>query len=102
MAEISSFDKFGIESMKREEFDAKQKDVVSKCLCKTCPTYVEGDALTGYCFPLIGTSKTIKWEKNCLCESCEVHKENDLSHTYYCTRCSQICQTYKMEVGVEG
>jgi len=99
MAEISAFDKFGIESMKREEFDAKQAYVIGKCLCTTCPTYVKGDAPTGYCFPLVGTSKSIKWEKDCICEKCPIHAEYELTHTFYCTRCSQLCQAYKMEIG---
>ena len=99
MAEISNFDKFGVESMGREEFDSKMADVTTKCLCTTCPTYVKGDSPIGYCFPMVGTSKIIKWEKDCLCETCSVYKEYDLTHTHYCTRCSQVCQAYKMEIG---
>ncbi len=99
MAELSAFDKFGIESMSREEFDARQAYVIKNCICTTCPTYIKGDSPTGYCFPLVGTSKNIKWEKDCLCGKCPIRKEYDLTHTFYCTRCSQLCQAYKIEIG---
>lgn len=96
---VSVFDNFGVEGMSREEYATKQKYVLSKCLCPKCPTYIQGDNPIGYCFPLVGTSDKIKWEKECICETCPIYKEYELTHTFYCTRCSQVCQSYKMEVG---
>lgn len=95
MARVSEFDPFGIERMGKEEYTKRQAYVTQKCLCPKCPTYVKGDSPTGYCFPLIGTSKLIHVEKDCICETCPVYKEYDLTHTFYCTRCSQLCQAYK-------
>lgn len=95
MGKFSDSDNFGVEEMSDEAYDAKQADVVSRCKCESCPTYVKSDETIGYCFPLVGTSKNIKWEKECICGTCPVYKEYQLSHTYYCTRCSQLCQEYK-------
>ena len=99
MARISDFDPFGVEDMPKEKYVAKQGYVTGKCLCTKCPTYVQGDNPVGYCFPLVGTSSKIKWEKDCICGTCPVYKEYELTHTFYCTRCSQVCQAYKIEVG---
>lgn len=99
MGNIHEFDPFHVEDMGKEEYAAKQDYVTSKCLCPTCPTYVKSDDPIGFCFPMVGTSKTIKWEKDCLCETCPVYSEYDLTHTFYCTRCSQVCQAYKAEIG---
>ena len=99
MEKIHEFDPFHVEEMGKEEFAAKQAYVTGKCLCMTCPSYVKGDESVGFCFPMVGTSKVIKWEKECLCETCPVYSEYDLTHTYYCTRCSQVCQSYKAEIG---
>lgn len=95
MGKFSDTDNFGLENMSDEEYDARQADVASRCKCASCPSYVEGDETIGYCFPLIGTSKNIKWEKECICGTCPVYKEYELTHTHYCTRCSQLCQAYK-------
>jgi hypothetical protein len=99
MVKVSEFDNFGVENMAPEDYQSKQAHVTENCRCSTCPTYVEGDAPVGYCFPLVGTSKKIQWEKDCICETCPVYKEFELTHTHYCTRCSQVCQAYKQEVG---
>jgi len=90
-------DNFGVEKMGKEEHDKMQAHVEANCKCKSCPTYVEGDAPIGYCFPLIGTSKKIQWEKDCVCSTCPVYKEYELTHTFYCTRCSQFCQNIKVD-----
>jgi len=90
-------DKFGVENLGKDEYKKRQDYVIKNCKCKTCPTYVAGDAPTGYCYPTIGTSKKIQWEKDCICESCPVYKEYELNLTHYCTRCSQFCQTMKIE-----
>lgn len=97
---ISDFDRFGEEGMSRAEYAKKQDYVVGKCLCKGCPSYVASDESIGYCFPLIGSSKAIQWEKGCLCETCPVYKEYELDHTFYCTRCSQLCQTFKLDTAM--
>ena len=79
MTRFSDMDAFGIESMSAEEHSRKQAQVIEGCKCATCPTYVEGDSPVGYCFPLIGTSKKIQWEKDCICESCPVYAYPTLS-----------------------
>ena len=99
MVEIPKFDVFGVEEMSAEEYKAKEAEVHGKCKCPGCPSYVEGDSPYGYCLPLIGTSKNIKFEKDCICETCPIYVENGLTHTHYCTRCSQVCQAYKSELG---
>ena len=97
MGKYERIDKFGIETMSDDEHRKKQDYVVKNCRCAKCPTYIAGDAPVGYCFPLIGTSKKIQWEKSCVCETCPIYKEYGLTHTFYCTRCSQVCQTLKTE-----
>jgi len=95
---ISDYDRFGDEGLSKEEYAKRQDYVLSKCKCPGCPTYVSGDSPAGaYCFPMVGTSKAIQWEKECVCETCPIYKEYELDHTFYCTRCSQLCQTYKKE-----
>lgn len=100
MGKYDRIDAFGIETMNKDDYAKKQEYVLKKCKCSTCPTYVKGDVPTGYCYPLIGTSKAIQWEKDCVCQTCTVYKEYELSHTFYCTRCSQVCQALKMEGGL--
>ena len=102
MVKISEFDNFGVEEMSKEEFEAKQKYVTGKCKCPGCPTYIKGDNPYGYCFPMVGTSKKIKREVDCMCGTCPVYKEYELTHSFYCTRCSQVCQAYKAEVAGAG
>jgi len=99
-ANISDYDKFGVELMNAEEHRKGQAYVTEKCKCQTCPNYVEGDSPIGYCFPLNGTSKKIHWEnEDCCCESCPIYQEYGLDHHYFCTRCSQFCQSFKLEEG---
>lgn len=98
---VSELDPFGVEEMSKEEYAARHASVIGKCLCSKCPTYVKDDSPVGYCYPLIGTSKNIKWEKECVCETCPIYNEYELTHTFYCTRCSQVCQAYKAEVAAE-
>ncbi len=99
MVKVSEFDNFGVEDMSEDEFHAKEKYVAENCKCAGCPTYVEGDSPTGYCYPPIGTSANIKYEKDCICSSCSIYAEYELTHSFYCTRCSQVCQALKTEVG---
>jgi len=92
-------DNFGVEKMGKEEHQKMFDYVQKNCKCPECPTYVEGDTPVGYCFPVVGTSKKIQWEKDCICGTCPILKEFELDHTYYCTRCSQFCQNLKREAG---
>ncbi|MBI5344197.1 MAG: DUF2769 domain-containing protein [Deltaproteobacteria bacterium] len=98
MGKLDRFDKFDVETMTKEEHQKKQAYITKNCRCLKCPTYVQGDSPVGYCFPLVGTSRKIQWEKSCVCNTCPIFKEYELNHTFYCTRCSQICQTLKVEV----
>jgi len=100
MTKISEYDRFGVEALSKEEYAKRQDYVLKNCKCAGCPTFVKGDNPGGaYCFPLVGTSENIHREKDCICETCPIYKEYELTHTFYCTRCSQLCQTYKMEMG---
>ncbi|MBI3399688.1 MAG: DUF2769 domain-containing protein [Deltaproteobacteria bacterium] len=98
MVKISEFDSFGVEDLSREEYLKKQGYIIKNCKCPKCPTFVAGDNPIGYCFPLVGTSQKIHLEKDCICETCPIYKEYELTHTFYCTRCSQVCQAHKAEV----
>ncbi len=102
MGKYDMYDKFGMESVSEEDRKKKQDYVIKNCKCQGCPSYVEGDNPTGYCFPLIGTSAKIQWEKDCICSTCPVYKEYELDHAHYCTRCSQACQTHKFDLGGQG
>ncbi len=99
MSKVSDFDKFGVEAMSKDEHNGLQSSLNEKCLCAGCPSYVEGDENIAFCFPLTGASTAIKQEKGCMCDGCPVYKEYELTHGHYCTRCSQLCQTYKTELG---
>ncbi|MCR4287909.1 MAG: DUF2769 domain-containing protein [Deltaproteobacteria bacterium] len=102
MGKLDRIDKFGVETMSKVDYLKKQDYVVKNCKCTGCPTYVKGDKSAGFCFPFIGTSSVIQKEKDCVCETCPVYEEHELSHMYYCTRCSQVCQSLKTEGGTGG
>lgn len=97
MGKFDRIDRFGIENLSEEDYEKRLGYVTKNCKCPGCPTYIAGDSPVGYCFPPIGTSQKIQWEKECVCETCNIYKEYDLTHTFYCTRCSQICQALKTE-----
>ncbi|MDH4226229.1 MAG: DUF2769 domain-containing protein [Deltaproteobacteria bacterium] len=99
MARMGEYDRFGVENMGKEEFTAAQERIMQLCKCPSCPTYVKGDKPYGYCFPVIGTSSMIKKEVDCKCFGCDVYKDYSLDNSYFCTRCSQLCQTFKKEAG---
>ncbi len=82
----------------------KSKENLGKCLCMKCPSYTftckiksmpsnamdmmkkdisKVDHMEAL-FCAFGKSKCITDEKGCMCEGCEVHKENNLSSSYYC------------------
>jgi hypothetical protein len=103
MGKYDRIDKFGIETMDEADHKKRLEYVTKLCKCPGCPTYVKSDNPYAYCFPLIGTSKKIQWEKDCICSTCPVYKEYELDHSFYCTRCSQFCQTLKIEgIGGQG
>lgn len=97
MGKHDRLDAFGVTEIDKAAYDKKYAYVTQNCKCKGCPTYVPGDAKIGFCFPLIGTSEKIQKEKDCICGTCPIYKEYELNHTFYCTRCSQVCQTNKSE-----
>ncbi len=100
MSKVHDFDNFGEEEMSNEVYKEKYAYVAENCKCSECPSYVEGDDMPAFCFPLGGTSKVIKAEKGCICDTCPISVEFELNHAHYCTRCSQLCQTYKDNVSV--
>lgn len=97
MSKFDRMDRFGVMTIDKAEYERKQAYVMKNCKCSGCPSYVPGDPQAGYCFPAIGTSSKIEFEKECICKTCPVFKEYELNHTFYCTRCSQVCQTLKTE-----
>ncbi len=99
MYKVAEYDKFGVDVMEKEEYSAKQKELMEQCKCTGCPSYVEGDNPYAYCFPMVGTSNKIKKEVDCFCSTCPVFEEYQLDHDYYCTRCSELCQVFKGEAG---
>ena len=99
MSKYDRIDKFNLEKMTDAESAKKQDYVSKKCKCTGCPSYVKGDNPVAYCYPVIGTSKKIQWEKECVCATCPVYKEYELDYSFYCTRCSQSCQALKVEGG---
>lgn len=100
MGKHDRLDAFGVTVIDKAAYEKKQEYVIKNCKCPGCPTYVAGDAPVGYCFPLIGTSAKIQKEVNCICGTCPIYKEYELNHTFYCTRCSQVCQMLKSEGAV--
>ena len=64
---------------------------------RTAPLMCREMLTPAYCFPLIGTSAKIQKEKDCICKTCSIFKEYELNHSFYCTRCSQVCQMSKSE-----
>jgi len=77
-----------MEQMSAKEMEEKKKKVLSMCICKGCPSYVDCNEL-GFCFPTIGKSKCIKEEMGCLCPICPVTEMMGFTHVYYCTRGSE-------------
>ncbi len=98
MGKFDRIDKFDVETMTDAESTKKQDYVIKNCKCQACTSYVKGDNPIGYCFPMIGVSKKIQWEKDCICSTCPIYKEYELTHSHYCTRCSSVCQALKIEV----
>ena len=74
------------------ELEEKLPMVKSMCICKNCPTYVEGETEVGFCHPLVGKSKVITEEKGCNCPTCPIYEKMNLKNGFYCTRKSEMEQ----------
>ena len=58
-----------------------QPENASKCICGTCPSYIDGD--TGF-FCSLGESKNDVVKKGCVCSDCALWTEFELSNGYFC------------------
>ena len=66
-----------------EMTEEQKKDyVLTACICKKCPSYVECGEAVGYC--LLGKSTCITEKKGCICPDCPVTKKMGLKWGYYC------------------
>ena len=63
-----------------------KKEVIEKCICGSCPSYVECKEKIGFCIARKGKSKCIEKEIGCICPACPVARKEGLRHAYYCTR----------------
>lgn len=79
--------------MDKAEMEKKKQMVLSMCICKTCPSWVECDEAGGFCFMSIGKSKCISEEKGCICGGCPVYEKMGLKNLYYCLKGSEKEQT---------
>lgn len=68
------------------EIEKKWQAAVGKCICGSCPSWVECKEKGGFCFHATGKSKCIKKEKGCICMGCPATKEMELKNVFYCTR----------------
>jgi hypothetical protein len=75
--------------MNPEEKEKMEQRIIGMCICRSCPTYVEGADPVGYCFPAIGKNDKITAEDQCICPGCPVFEELSLTKTFYCTRGSE-------------
>ena len=58
------------------------KELEKKCVCKSCPSFIECKEKILYC--LLGKSECIKEIKVCICGGCPVHQELGLKKGAYC------------------
>ena len=66
--------------------EEKRKEIVSMCICPTCPTYKaygKEDDFIAYC--VNGKSKNLA-EHGCKCGLCPVYEKMKYVTAYYCTR----------------
>jgi hypothetical protein len=75
--------------MSPEEMEKRKQMVLSMCICKSCPTFVEGAMPIGYCLTTIGKNPKITEEKGCICPTCPVFSEMSLTKDYYCIKGSE-------------
>jgi len=81
--------------MNLEETKKMKDKVIGMCICKSCPTYVEGADPVGYCLPSIGRNEKITEEDQCICPGCPVFDDMNLTKTFFCTRGSEKEQKEK-------
>ena len=75
---------------KMAEMKEKLPDVKAKCICATCPSYVEGETELGFCHLMVGKSDKITERKGCDCPQCPVYKMMELEFGYYCIQGSEM------------
>jgi hypothetical protein len=73
-----------------KELEEKLPMVKEKCICATCPSYVEGETELGFCHPLVGKTDKITERRGCDCPTCPVTKEMGLKRGYYCIQGSEL------------
>ncbi|MBE0428657.1 MAG: DUF2769 domain-containing protein [Thermoleophilia bacterium] len=54
---------------------------MSKCICNTCPTFIEGDK--GFFCSLDRSDKQIV-KKGCMCADCAIWAQYELKGGYFC------------------
>ncbi|MFX1464892.1 MAG: DUF2769 domain-containing protein [Promethearchaeota archaeon] len=69
--------------------EEKKQMVLSMCICKSCPTWVEGAEPIGFCNALIGKNPKITSDKGCICPTCPVFSKMSLTKDYYCIKGSE-------------
>lgn len=62
---------------------------ICKDYCGKCPSY-QGSGEEDLAFCMIGKSRKINEEKECLCEQCPITKTMSLRWNYYCTKGSAL------------
>ena len=77
------------EKMSLEEMKEMEQKVIGMCVCRSCPTYIQGAEPIGYCFPTIGKNERIITEDQCICPGCPVFAEMSLTKIFFCTRGSE-------------
>ncbi|MFC1683389.1 DUF2769 domain-containing protein [Candidatus Zixiibacteriota bacterium] len=75
---------------KMAEMKEKLPDVKAKCICATCPSYVEGETELGFCHLMVGKSDKITERKGCDCPQCPVYKMMEMEFGYYCIQGSEM------------
>jgi hypothetical protein len=79
-----------------------EKEIVSMCMCPTCPTYKaygKEDEYIAYCLPTHGKSKNLA-EHGCKCGLCPVFEKKNFKTVYFCTR--DIEQKQKVAIKAEN
>ena len=91
-------------NMSEEDFSEGEEWVKNECTCANCPSYTSSETELGFCWPSVGQSEHIHDEKNCICGQCPVFNEVSLQFAYYCTRDSEVQQSWQMtqETAADG
>ena len=83
------------------EFAERQEWVEENCICTDCPTYVDEETKTGFCWATNGISRVIAEENECICGQCPVFNQAQMRTAYYCTRDSELAQLWELSEGLE-